>query len=83
MLYRIKAAQSEWLLVRQTLDSVMKVVRRKSQDFPVGQEFQVFRGDKLVATSRREPLFDRDPCVYRKLKLGRSGGEVRQGWRVI
>ena len=23
------------------------------------------------------------PCVYRKLKLGRSGGEVRQGWRVI
>jgi len=22
-------------------------------------------------------------CEYRKLKLGRSGGEVRQGWRVI
>lgn len=22
-------------------------------------------------------------CVHRKLKLGRSGGEVRQGWRVI
>ena len=22
-------------------------------------------------------------CVYRKLKLGRSDGEVRQGWRVI
>jgi hypothetical protein len=22
-------------------------------------------------------------CVYRKLKLGRSGGEFRQGWRVI
>ncbi len=22
-------------------------------------------------------------CVYRKLKLGRSGGEVRRGWRVI
>jgi len=22
-------------------------------------------------------------CVYRKLKLGRSGGEVRQGRRVI
>jgi hypothetical protein len=22
-------------------------------------------------------------CVYRKLKLGRSGGEVRQEWRVI
>jgi hypothetical protein len=21
-------------------------------------------------------------CVYRKLKRGRSGGEVRQGWRV-
>jgi hypothetical protein len=24
-----------------------------------------------------------DGCVYRKLKLGRSGGEVHQGWRVI
>ena len=23
------------------------------------------------------------PCVYRKLKPGRSGDEVRQGWRVI
>ena len=22
-------------------------------------------------------------CVYRKLKLGRSGGEVRREWRVI
>ena len=22
-------------------------------------------------------------CVYRKVKLGRSGGEVRQGWRMI
>jgi IclR family transcriptional regulator, acetate operon repressor len=28
-------------------------------------------------------LIGRSPCVYRKLKLGRSGGEVRQGWRVI
>ena len=27
--------------------------------------------------------FCRQPCVYRKLKLGRSGGEVRQGWRLI
>jgi hypothetical protein len=23
------------------------------------------------------------PCVYRQLKRGRSGGEVRPGWRVI
>jgi hypothetical protein len=31
-----------------------------------------------------EDIFRRPPsCVYRKLKLGRSGGEVRQGWRVI
>jgi hypothetical protein len=22
-------------------------------------------------------------CLCRKLKLGRSGGEARQGWRVI
>jgi hypothetical protein len=28
---------------------------------------------------RQEALF---ACVYRKLKSGRSGGEVRPGWRV-
>jgi hypothetical protein len=27
--------------------------------------------------------FELHPCVYRKLKLERSDGEVRQGWRVI
>jgi class 3 adenylate cyclase len=25
----------------------------------------------------------KNTCVYRKLKRGRSDGEVRQGWRVI
>src|SRR5450755_1761405 len=24
----------------------------------------------------------KDPCVYQKLKLGRSGDEVRPGWQV-
>jgi hypothetical protein len=33
---------------------------------------------------RLEPLVRRSVCpLYRKLKFGRSGGEVRQGWRVI
>jgi N-carbamoylputrescine amidase len=40
-----------------------------------------------VFASRHEALTLAEPvpngCVYRKLKLGRSGGEVRQGWRVI
>ena len=30
-----------------------------------------------------EPMAARTACVYRKLKLGCSGGEVHQGWRVI
>jgi glyceraldehyde-3-phosphate dehydrogenase (NADP+) len=29
------------------------------------------------------PFGDVGSCVYRKFKLGRSDGEVRQGWRVI
>jgi hypothetical protein len=32
---------------------------------------------------REYPARTHAGCVYRKLKLGRSGGEVRQGWRVI
>jgi hypothetical protein len=35
-LYRIKAGQFEWFLVRQTLISVMNVVHRKAKDLPVG-----------------------------------------------
>jgi membrane fusion protein, multidrug efflux system len=38
--------------------------------------------DRQVREAFPAPL-PRWPCVYRKLKLGRSGGEVRQGWRVI
>ena len=35
-------------------------------------------------TEERNIQIDRRyACVYRKLKLGRSGGEVRPGWRVI
>ena len=36
-----------------------------------------------LSTSRRLLRGSRATCVYRKLKLGRIGGEVRQGWRVI
>src|SRR5260370_33601122 len=35
------------------------------------------------ADARRSPQHAPGLCVYRKLKLGRSGGEVRQRWRVI
>jgi hypothetical protein len=31
----------------------------------------------------RLTMADQPTCVYRKLKLGRSGGEVRREWRVI
>ena len=43
------------------------------------------RGDVHAAPAYRSPPSSgrRPTCVYRKLKLGRSGGEVRQGWRVI
>jgi len=33
--------------------------------------------------SRRRQYGLADRCVYRKLKLGCSGGEARLGWRVI
>ena len=54
MLYRIATAHFESYLVRATLASVMAEVRRKAWRFPIGQEFKVLRGDKLVATSRVE-----------------------------
>ena len=38
-------------------------------------------GDKRTVIMRE--VVNGRTCVYRKLKLGRSGGEVRQGWRVI
>ena len=44
------------------------------------------RAVDLVASYRpflREFFEELSRCVYRKLKLGRSGGEVRQVWRVI
>jgi hypothetical protein len=41
--------------------------------------------DGLAGFDGRKRFPDRrdNRCVYRKLKLGRSGGAVRQGWRVI
>jgi hypothetical protein len=32
--------------------------------------------------SIEDRIWDGQRCVYRKLKHGRSGDEVRQGWRV-
>jgi hypothetical protein len=61
MLYRIKAGKSEWLLVAHTLASVMKFVRRKQNDLPAEQEFEIFRGATFLGNSRRLPLFDAIP----------------------
>jgi hypothetical protein len=36
-----------------------------------------------IGSSAVRKCFQGNHCVYRKLKLGRSGGEVRQVWRVI
>jgi hypothetical protein len=56
-LYRIKAGKSEWLLVTNTLTSVMKFMRRKQQDLPE-QEFEIFRDASFLGNSRCLPLFD-------------------------
>jgi hypothetical protein len=58
MLYRIKAGQSEWLVMGYTLASVMSVVHRKAKDFPVETEFEIFCGKIRVAAHRRHSLFD-------------------------
>src|SRR6266481_5596349 len=41
------------------------------------------QGSQALAWMKQRKSELLDVCVYRKLKLGRSGGEVRQGWRVI
>ena len=42
--------------------------------------------DSLKALDPKRPIREadivQDRCVYRKLKHGRSGDEVRPGWRV-
>jgi alkylation response protein AidB-like acyl-CoA dehydrogenase len=40
-------------------------------------------GAPLAGFCSSEPGGSANACVYRELKLGRSGGEVRQGWRAI
>jgi hypothetical protein len=55
MLYRIKAGKSEWYLVRLTLDAVTTTVNRLANDFPAGQEFQIFSRGMLTATKYPRP----------------------------
>jgi len=57
-LYRIKAAQVECYLVRQSLDSVMKIVSRKFYPLQPGEIVLVFEGDTLVAKRTGIGLFD-------------------------
>jgi hypothetical protein len=56
-------------------------VAHRFEDVTPGQAREVDRlYDHLLASS--EQVRNRHPYVYRKLKLGRSGDEVRPGWQV-
>ena len=60
--------------------------RRSNLCSSVGSRHMQFRHlllSLVLALIVAGPLPARADCVYRKLKLGRSGGEVRQEWRVI
>jgi hypothetical protein len=50
--YCIKAGRSESYVARETLDSVMAIVKQKAARFPVGQEVHVYRGGELIAAHR-------------------------------
>jgi hypothetical protein len=52
--------------------AALKLVERRSKD-----------GDPATVDGEAAIEEALSACVYRKLKLGRSGGEVRRGWRVI
>jgi hypothetical protein len=59
--YRIRAGQSQWILTRATRDTVMRVARKLSERYPTGQVFQIYRGERLVATTTKVDLFE--SCV--------------------
>ena len=58
-------------------------VARKLLARSVGQTVTLIIDGTKISAGHQRPRSNDNPCVYRKLKLGRSGDEVRQGWRVI
>jgi hypothetical protein len=58
MLFRIKAGNREFYLVRASLQSVMKVARAKVWEVPVGGKVSVLQGDKLIVETTRMSIFD-------------------------
>jgi hypothetical protein len=58
MLYRIKAGNREFYLVRASQRSVMKLAHEKSRQLAIGEKVYVFRGDKLIAEVTRLSIFD-------------------------
>jgi hypothetical protein len=55
-------------------------IRRDRQLRSYGATKTIRRGETKEGGKSRQASV---PCVCRKLKFGRSGGEARQGWRVI
>ena len=57
MLFRIKAGDREFYLVRASERPVIKLAHEKSRGLPIGEKVAVFRGDKLIAEITRLSLF--------------------------
>jgi len=49
MLFRIRAGDREFYLVRASERPVIKLAHEKSRGLPIGEKVAVFRGDKLIA----------------------------------
>ena len=49
MLFRIKAGNREFYLVRASERPVIKLAHEKSRGLPIGEKVAVFRGDTLIA----------------------------------
>lgn len=60
MLYRIRAGDREYHLVRASVDTVMKIAREKVWDLSPGEKVLVLRGrgQELIGEITRLPLFD-------------------------
>src|SRR5438105_1441116 len=48
--YPVQTGSSVWYVIRSTLDSIIGIVGKLAEKFPVGQEFCIFQGEKLIAT---------------------------------
>jgi hypothetical protein len=75
--YQINRQLSGWIpppLVIRAFGAHCQTQTFGCQDFRSAKK----RVSQFISTHEAGPSY-----VYRKLKLGRSGGEGRQGWRVI